>query len=321
MSIEFQNRKTPRDEILNALQLRREPVRWNIDQRSLKERSIYPSVSNPILEEPYVIKAPRLEDPRVVELYYDVHPDEKEQGLIGRFFEQYKQDGVTSRQINRVAQPGKRQHKYNMNLIFPGDPNDRENREIRLAHTVLELAHLWNPDVAFELHNTPLPDDAMLFMRRDVGRYVGRVAAYLSRAYELPIVEAPETSLSGSFGRSILVEMPLGDPRFSLDVWRIFLNDLVHNRIPLPRTPTKPQYTFYSDMTAADWLGAGQSPDPRPSFSPIEDDVATRLSLPLGSRAVNWNGVSSTNPYIGAVVTPFSEDASQNVNEVVNLRY
>jgi hypothetical protein len=305
----------PSDEVLNRLVASQGtlPVRWNIDQREHRDRIIYIDESNPDYKRSYTIRAPQLNDPRVVHVYYDVHPNELDQAEIGRSLKRDEIYGVRTFQINHAAPPGQRKLKYDMSLIFPGDINDRESSERRLAHTALESARLWNPDVAFELHNTPFADDGMIYMRRNVGRYVGQVAAYLSQTYDLPIVEATDTSLSGNFSRSMLVDMPLGDPRFSVDVWRKFLEDLIHNDIPLPDEPARPRYSFYDDIRKVDWLSVSSITEPIPSFSLIEDDIAKKLKLPLGVRAVNWIGSTLDNDYVGGVVVPFDENANRRI--------
>lgn len=298
-------RVPPTDEVLNILDTSGRPVRWNIDQQDRADYPVYTTLHGSFIAPAYTVRAPRTTDRRVIDVYYDVHPNEVEQGLIGRSLEADNILGVAAYRINHIATPGKRKKKYNMNLLFPGDRHNAYSSEIRLAELTLRQARLRNPDVAFELHNTPLADDAMLFMQRKVGSYVGRVAGYLSDLYNLPIVEPAPTMFCGNFDRSMAVEMPTGDPRFGIAAWRTFLGKLANNDITLPDQPAKPHYSYHSELRTKDWKEAGQTTEQRAAFSPLPEAAIARLGLPAGSRTANW--VGGRYKYIGMVVAPFSD--------------
>ena len=292
----------PSDEVLNYLWAQNLPVRLTVDEWNGPARVVYGDFGK------YIIAPPKLEDPRVVHVLYDVHRNEIEQGLIGQSLEEDKLNGVMARQVNRFAPAGKRYRRHNMGLIFPGNANAPWHSEIRLAYETLKLAQLWNPDIMFELHNAPLADNAYIAMRRDVSRYVGRVAAWLSEEYEIPIVEAAPTTFSGNNNRSLLMEMPLGDPRFSVAAWRTFLPKLVGNKINLPSKPAVPHYSYYGEIPRDTWLATGEDTKPRPAFSRMPDHAAMKLRLPVGTVVMDW--VGGRHPCPGVAAVPF--DAKSN---------
>jgi hypothetical protein len=298
----------PSDAALNYLAEHGLWVRWNADEVGAANVMVqYPDALAPNGIGTYIIQAPQRNDLRVVENYYDVHPNEPEQKEIGLSLEEDPMPGVRAFRINTAASPGARQAKDNINLICPGNRHAHRNSELYIAYAALRNARMRNPDIGFELHNTFAEDEALIYMKRNVSPYVGRVALYLSREYDMPLVEASPGMFSAHYNRSLLVEMPLGSPRFTITAWREFLERLVHNDINLPKEPGLPQYSFHSDLTRKQWLAAGQKIGPRRAFEVLDDDAAEKLGLPKGARTINW---IPEHPYPGVAIVPLSDTSN-----------